>query len=106
MAKSHKAQHWIPRSYLQAWTEPDVPANHEPFVHVFSKDGDRHRRRAPSNIFTETDLYTIKQPGGGRDLRLEHVFPNWRRRSRQSGRIFWRGAVSFRHLDAYALWPF
>jgi hypothetical protein len=72
MAKSHKAQHWIPRSYLQAWTEPDVPANHEPFVHVFSKDGDRHRRRAPSNIFTETDLYTIKQPGGGRDLRLEH----------------------------------
>jgi hypothetical protein len=72
MAKSHKAQHWIPKSYLQAWTDPDAPADYEPFVHVFSKGGDEHRRRAPSNIFTETDLYTIKRPDGRRDLRLEH----------------------------------
>jgi hypothetical protein len=41
-------------------------------VHVFAKDGGKHRRRAPANIFTETDLYTIKRPDGSRDLRLEH----------------------------------
>jgi hypothetical protein len=72
MAKSHKAQHWIPRSYLQAWTDPDTPPIQEPFVHVFSKEGEKHRRRAPANVFTETDIYTIKRADGGRDLRLEH----------------------------------
>src|SRR5262245_21005576 len=70
--KSHKAQHWIPKSYLAAWTDPECPSRHEPFVHVFNKDGTDHEKRAPHNIFTETDLYTIKRPDGGRDLRLEH----------------------------------
>ena len=72
MAKSHKSQHWVPRSYLQAWVDPDTPAGHEPYVNVISRDGGEVRRRAPSNIFTETDLYTIQLPDGRRDLRLEH----------------------------------
>lgn len=67
----HKRQHWVPRSYLSAWIDPVRPEGHEPFVHLFSRDGSTHERRAPSNIFKETDLYTIKQPDGGRDLRLE-----------------------------------
>lgn len=71
MARSHKNQHWIPRSHLQAWTDPVRPNGQTPFVHIFSKDGTEHRRRAPANIFTEMDLYTIKRPDGGRDLRLE-----------------------------------
>jgi hypothetical protein len=41
-------------------------------VHVFSKDGTASRRKSPENLFTETDLYTIRLPDGGRDLRLEH----------------------------------
>jgi hypothetical protein len=41
-------------------------------VHVFSRDGITHRRKAPINLFSETDLYTIKLPDGGRDLRFEH----------------------------------
>jgi hypothetical protein len=41
-------------------------------VHVFRKDGGAHRKKAPANIFTETDLYTIKRADGSRDLRLEH----------------------------------
>ncbi|WP_441281065.1 DUF4238 domain-containing protein [Tardiphaga sp. 862_B3_N1_1] len=72
MAKSHKAQHWIPRSYLRSWADPSAPGNHEPYVHVFSKDGVSSRKKAPINLFTETDLYTIQLPDGGRDLRLEH----------------------------------
>jgi Protein of unknown function (DUF4238) len=72
MAKSHKSQHWIPRSYLRAWADPVAPDRHEPFVHVFSKDGKEHRKKAPVNVFAETDLYTIKLPDAGRDLRLEH----------------------------------
>jgi hypothetical protein len=69
---SHKSQHWIPRSYLRAWTDPASPAGQEPFVHVFSKDGGSHRKKAPNNLFAATDLYTIKRPDGGRDLHLEH----------------------------------
>lgn len=71
MAKSHKAQHWVPQSYLAAWTDPETPIGHTPYVHVFVKDGSTSKRRAPSNIFKEADLYTIKAPDGGRDLRLE-----------------------------------
>lgn len=69
---SHKKQHWVPRSYLSAWIDPVRSDNHEPFVNLFSRDGKSHKRRAPANIFTETDLYTIKLSDGSRDLRLEH----------------------------------
>jgi hypothetical protein len=73
MSKSaHKSQHWIPRSYLRAWIDPASPAGQEPFVHVYSKDGGSHRKKAPENLFSATNLYTIKLPDGGRDLRLEH----------------------------------
>lgn len=71
MAKSHKAQHWIPKSYLRAWVDPDTPSAHEPFVHVYSRDGKQYRRKAPANLFDEVDLYTIKLPNGVRNLRLE-----------------------------------
>src|ERR1700704_3168622 len=71
MAKSHKAQHWIPKCYLRAWTDPNTPVGHNPYVHVFSKDGSASRKKSPENLFTETDLYTIHLPDGGRDLRLE-----------------------------------
>jgi hypothetical protein len=69
---THKSQHWIPRSYLRAWTDPDSPVDQQPFVHVFSKGGNTHRKKAPHNLFAVTDLYTINLPDGGRDLRLEH----------------------------------
>jgi hypothetical protein len=72
MAKSHKAQHWVPRCYLRDWVDPNRPAGHKPYVHVFSKDGVASRTKSPENLFTETDLYTIRLPDGGRDLRLEH----------------------------------
>lgn len=70
--RHHKTQHWVPRSYLDAWRDPDTPVGQEPYVHVFSRDGQKHRRKAPANLFTERELYTIKLEDGGRDLRLEH----------------------------------
>jgi hypothetical protein len=68
----HKRQHFVPRSYLQAWCDVNVPEGHTPYVWVFSRDGSNPRRRAPGNLFHETDLYTIELPGGGRNLILEH----------------------------------
>ena len=71
MSKKHKKQHFVPQCYLRAWCDPDTPDGHEPYVWRFAKDGTDARRKAPENIFHETDLYTITMPDGERDLRLE-----------------------------------
>lgn len=68
----HKKQHFIPRSYLKAWCDPSTPTGQEPYVWLFSRDGSSSRRKAPDNIFHETDMYTIELPSGGRNLVLEH----------------------------------
>lgn len=70
--RSHKGQHFIPSSYLSAWTDPNTPSGQTPYVWLFPNGGGEGRRKAPENIFKETDLYTIPMPDGSRDLRLEH----------------------------------
>lgn len=39
---------------------------------MYSVNGGVPKRRAPANLFQETDLYTIKMPDGTRDLSIEH----------------------------------
>ncbi len=70
---ANKDQQWVPNSYLQAWTDPNRPAHHEPFVHLFNRQGGEHRRRSPKNVFNMADLYTIFS-GEERDLSLEQHF--------------------------------
>ena len=72
MADSHKDQHWVPRAYLNAWCDPACPVLYAPYVHVFRRDGTPCGQRAPRNLFTENNLYTIRRDDGRRDLRLEH----------------------------------
>ena len=45
----------------------------EPYVWVFEQYGSAGRRRAPSNLFTGSDIYTVQDADGFRDLRLEHA---------------------------------
>lgn len=71
MAKAHKSQHYVARSYLEAWCDPDTPELQTPSVWTVSRDGQNVRRRAPQNLFEETDFYTNTLPGGERDLSLE-----------------------------------
>lgn len=68
---NHKNQHWIPQGYLKAWCDPLVPPRHEPYVWQFSKDGSSVRKKAPKNIFWESELYTL-DGAVGRDLEVEH----------------------------------
>ena len=68
----HKRQHWIPRSYLKAWCDPDTPKGQQPYVWRLSKDGTSSARKGPKNIFHETDLYTIRLSDGTRELSIEH----------------------------------
>jgi Protein of unknown function (DUF4238) len=68
----HSQQHWVPSSYLRAWCDPDAPPLHEPYVWRFPKNGGEGRRKAPDNLFRESEFYTLHLPDGQRDLSLEH----------------------------------
>ena len=72
MSGSHRSQHYVPKSYLAAWCDPQTPAGMEPYVWTFDPSGGEGKKRAPSNLFTETNIYTILKPDGTRDLRVEH----------------------------------
>lgn len=67
----HKKQHFVPACYLKAWHDPDAPHMQTPYVWVFDKDGQNVRKKAPENIFHESDMYTILGENGERDLLLE-----------------------------------
>lgn len=71
MRMNHRKQHWVPRSYLESWCDPDIPSGHDAYLWRFRKDGSAGQRKAPHNIFAETDFYTIHLPDGQRDLSLE-----------------------------------
>jgi hypothetical protein len=68
----YKKQHWIPRSYLEAWCDNDIPDGYAPYVWLYSRDWTRSKKKAPENIFTENDMYTIKLANGERNLSIEH----------------------------------
>jgi len=70
-AKQKKRQHYVPRSYLSAWIDTEVPPKQEPWVWLFPADGRIGSRKSPKNIFEETDFYTIHRADGARDLVLE-----------------------------------
>lgn len=68
----YKKQHWIPKSYLQAWCDPDTPSGYDDYVWVYSTDGKDVKKRNPKNIFYENDMYTIHLEDGSRNLDIEH----------------------------------
>ena len=70
----YKNQHTVPQSYLSVWCDHGTPAGQTPYVWVWTKDGNSARRKAPLNIFRETDIYTLKLPDGSRDVTLEQMF--------------------------------
>ena len=67
----HSKQHYVPRSYLAEWCDPSTPSGQTPYTWVFTRDGLKSKRKAPDNIFHETDMYTFNFDGG-RSLHLEH----------------------------------
>lgn len=66
----HKRHHWVPKSYLDAWLDPNAsPGNGQ--VWVFSKDGTLRNPSATVNLFRKRDLYTRRRQDGSRDLSVE-----------------------------------
>lgn len=69
-ASTHKRQHWVPKTYLGAWCDPNLKNR---AVHRYSTDGVYLDWRPPSRICAADDLYTITGPNGERDLAVEHA---------------------------------
>lgn len=67
-----KKQHYVPRTYLKSWCDPNRPPKQVPYVWLHSLDGQTIRKKSPDNIFTESNFYTIKGINGSRDLVLEN----------------------------------
>jgi hypothetical protein len=66
----NKKQHFVPEFYLKAWCDPNTPPGYDPYLWIASKDGSNIKPKSPSNIFHETDLYTINVEGE-RNLSIE-----------------------------------
>lgn len=75
MSKPTK-QHYIPKCYLREFVDPNTPPGQEPYVWIFNKDERKGRKKAPSNIFTETDLYTLRLQTGEKDYTIEETLSN------------------------------
>jgi len=77
MAKNKPTkQHYVPECYLRGWVDPKTPAGQEPYVWIFNRGEKVGRKKAPSNIFTETDLYTIRLKTGEKDYSIEETLSN------------------------------
>ena len=68
-----KRQHYVPQCYLREWVDPITPTGQEPYVWIFDRGSRRGRKKAPSNLFTETDLYTLHLTAGGKDYTIEEA---------------------------------
>ena len=76
MAKGPTKQHYVPKCYLREWVDPNTPAGQEPYVWFFDKGEKRGRKKAPANLFKETDLYTIALKSGDKDYTIEETLSN------------------------------
>lgn len=66
-----KSQHFVPRSYLAEFADPNTPEGYEPYVWVFSKNGKHVEKKGITKTFTQTHLYTFEF-SGEKDFSMEH----------------------------------
>lgn len=69
--KGPKNQHFVPRSYLEEFADPNTPKGYEPYVWVFSKDGKKFEKKGITKTFTQTHLYTFDF-NGEKDFSIEY----------------------------------
>lgn len=65
--------HYVPKFYLEEFTDPDTPVGHEPYVWVFEKVGGNWKKRAPKNVAAESDFYVLTHRSGRRHTGVEEA---------------------------------
>jgi len=66
-----KNQHIIPQCYLKQFVDPNTPSDQEPYVWIFDRGKKKGRKKAPKNILSEKDFYTLKIESGEKDYSIE-----------------------------------
>lgn len=66
--------HYLPRFYLEGFTDPGTPEGHEPYVWVHRAEERRWERRAPVNVAAETDYYVFTDETGNENQEIEQAF--------------------------------
>jgi len=68
-----KNQHIIPaNAYLKQFVDPNTPKGHEPYVWIFEREKKIGNKKAPKNILSKTDFYTLKTKFGEKDYIIEN----------------------------------
>jgi hypothetical protein len=69
-----KNQHIIPQCYLKQFVDPNTPSDQEPYVWIFDRGKKKGKKKAPKNILSEKDFYTLKIKDGEKDYSIEESF--------------------------------
>lgn len=56
--------HYVPKFYLEEFTDPETPAEQTPYLHVLEKGNPQWGKRAPINVASITDYYTFTDKAG------------------------------------------
>ncbi len=67
-------QHFLPRSYLKCFVDPESEDSREPYVWIRKIGDGRWRKRAPKKVATKPDYYSIILADGTVNHDLEHWF--------------------------------
>src|SRR5438067_953894 len=70
MSKKRK-QHIVPKCYLSNFVDTRCPPGHSPYVWIIRIADWQVSRRAPANLLTSPDMYTIHLDDGTRSLVVE-----------------------------------
>ena len=66
-------QHFVTRFYLEGFCDPITPARHEPSVWECDLPEGTIKRRAPKNVATEADYYSVTDESGNPDHWAERL---------------------------------
>ncbi len=74
MAKNKPTrQHYVPRCYLAEWVDRKTPSGQEAYLWIFNRGERKGKKRAPSNVFIEKDLYTLRLGSGEKSYVIEET---------------------------------
>jgi len=68
-----ESQHYIPRFYLNEFTDPEVPQGQEPYLWIFKFESKKWERRAPVNVASKKDFYTLTDREGKKYNEIERA---------------------------------
>jgi hypothetical protein len=66
-----KRQHYVPRGYLAAFTDPATPAGQEPYIWVYERETAEPYARSPRKLAVRTHYYSFATESGELDTTVE-----------------------------------